>query len=146
MNVYFAASVSAGRDFEKYNHEIAKILEEMGHDVLSKHVVDWRKQLQFRKKAKKSKSYNKYISAHDRKMMNKADIVVAEVSQPSHGVGFEICYGAYVLGIPVVCLKHKSAGKITPTLVGDTSIYLDCYFYQDDNIEKVLTRALKRIS
>jgi nucleoside 2-deoxyribosyltransferase len=146
LKVYFAASVTGGRDYEDYNLEIAKILTDLGHKILTEHVVDFRLQKLLRKKAEGSRNFYSFISSHNKKLMHKADIMVAECSQGSLGTGFEICYEAYVLKIPVICLRHKRArGKASSTIFGEKSKLIKHYYYLDKDLEKVLIGAIKTL-
>ncbi|MDO8486908.1 MAG: nucleoside 2-deoxyribosyltransferase [Candidatus Curtissbacteria bacterium] len=144
MNIYFAGSITGGRDFEKYQHKIVYILKSFGHKVLSEHVSNFELQKKFRAKATKSGKFFKYISGHDKKLIYKADAIVAECSQGSLGTGFEICYGAYVLKIPVICLRfEKAPGIASSTIFGDDSKLIRAFLYNDKNLEEILQKALK---
>lgn len=146
IKVYFAAAVSGGRDFEKYFPEIVAVLENLGMKILSEHVVDFKKQQEFRMLAENAKDFYKYISVHNKKLMHRADLFVAECSQGSLGTGFEICYAAYVLKVPVVCLRHKKAkGKASSTIYGDNSKLIRPYYYSDRDIQSVLEKAVKEV-
>ena len=144
MRVYFAGSITGGRDFEKYQQVIVNFLKLKGHVILTEHVSDNKLQREVRAKARGSNNYYRFISVHDRLRMNKAQLLVAECSQASLGVGFEICYATYVLKIPVIALCHvKVKKKISPIIFGDTSKLIKPYFYNDKNIEEILENALK---
>jgi hypothetical protein len=143
VKVYFAGSITGGREFVRYQLEIVRLLKEKGYKVLTEHVSDDKLQKKLRAKAKLSKDYFSYISKHDRKLIDKADMVVAECSKASLGVGFEICYAAYYLKIPVIVLGHKSVKKrFSPIIFGDSSNFIKPYMYNDKNLEKVLSAAL----
>ena len=147
MKIYFAAAVTGGRTFEEYNLEIINILKSQGHRILSEHVANWKLQLAFRKKAEASKNSFKYISVHNKRLMEKSEVFVAECSQGSLGTGFEICYGAYFLKKPVIALRHEKAeGRASSTIFGDSSKLIKPYFYNDKNLEEVLKRALLKIT
>lgn len=144
MKIYFAGAVTGGRNFEKYQHKIVDILKSSGHKILSEHVSNWDMQQEFRMEAEKSGNFAKYISVHNKHLMHKADVMVAECSQGSLGVGFEVCYGAYVLKIPVICLRYEKAfsGRPSATIFGDNSKLIRPYFYSEKNLEDILKKAL----
>ncbi|MFW5702843.1 MAG: hypothetical protein ACOCXP_02655 [Candidatus Dojkabacteria bacterium] len=48
------------------------------------------------------------IYNYDRGCVEKSDVMIAEVSNPSHGVGMEIMY-AITLGKPLVAIAHADA-------------------------------------
>lgn len=146
MNIYFAGSITGGRDFDKYQLLIVDILKSKGHKILSEHVSNFELQKKFRAKATKSGNFAEYISSHNKKLMHKADAVVAECSQGSLGTGFEICYSAYVLKIPVICLRfEKAPGIASSTIFGDDSKLILPYTYNDKNLEEILLKAFKTI-
>lgn len=146
LKIYFAGSITGGRDFEKYQHKSVDILKSLGHKVLSEHVSNWDLQKIFREKAEKSGNFAKYISTHNKRLMHKADVMVAECSQGSLGVGFEVCYGAYVLKIPVICLRYEKAfgGRPSATIFGDDSKLIAPYFYNEKNLVEILKKALSK--
>ena len=105
LKVYFAGSIAGGRDFQKYQAKIVGLLEREGHEILTEHVSNNSLVKDLRNKAEASGNLFRYIAVHDRKRIKKADLLVAECSQASLGVGFEICYAAYLLKIPVIALR-----------------------------------------
>lgn len=145
MKIYFAGSITGGRDFEKYQQQIVNLLKLKGYIILTEHVSNNKLQKEVRSKARDSDDFYRFISVHDRKRMNKAELLVAECSQASLGVGFEICYASYVTKIPVVALCHvKAKKKISPIIFGDTSKLIRPYFYNEKNLEEILEKALQR--
>ena len=147
MNIYFAGAITGGREFARYQQLIVRSLKKLGHKILSEHVHSDELQRKFRKKAEKSKNYHSYISKHDKQLIMKADLVVAECSQGSLGTGFEICYAAYILKIPVIALRfEKASGRASSTIFGDSSKLINPYVYNDKNLEQILTEALKKFT
>jgi nucleoside 2-deoxyribosyltransferase len=96
--VFFSCSMRGG--FGKLAQEelrkIPDILEEQGMTVISRH--------QTREKFMESESRLTDSEIHDRDYawLKEADIVIAEITNPSLGVGAEIA-DAVNLGIPVLC-------------------------------------------
>ena len=83
MKIYFAASIRAGREKVTDYKKITDHLKKYG-TVLTEHVAD--KKLT----SYGSKGPSDTIHDNDLKMLLSADVVVAEVSVPSLGVGYEI--------------------------------------------------------
>lgn len=54
--------------------------------------------------------------------LRRSKIVVAEVTQPSLGVGYELGQ-AEALGIPVVCLHRPASGKSLSAMLGGNSTF-----------------------
>jgi nucleoside 2-deoxyribosyltransferase len=74
------------------------------------------------------------IYERDINMLNEADIMIAECSSPSHGVGYELGYALHIRKIPVIILRSKEAvGKLSAMLLGNPD--LDGYIieYGDEN-------------
>ncbi len=85
MKIYFAGSIRGGReDREKY-FKIIEYLKKHG-EVLSEHIgsenIDH----------KGEKLSSEEIFNRDVEWIKKADVIIAEVSTPSLGVGYEICF------------------------------------------------------
>jgi nucleoside 2-deoxyribosyltransferase len=107
MKIYFAGSIRGGRDDAALYRQIILLLMEYG-GVLTEHVGsaglvragadDWS---------------DEFIYARDMAWLAEADAVVAEVTIPSHGVGYEIAR-AEALGKPVLCLHHCELYQTQP--------------------------------
>ena len=65
------------------------------------------------------------IFSRDLRWLDESDLVVAEVSTPSHGVGYEIAYARYVRRIPVIALYRRGRTKRCSAMIsGDPGIRL----------------------
>ncbi|MEL7591327.1 MAG: nucleoside 2-deoxyribosyltransferase [Anaerolineaceae bacterium] len=84
------------------------------------------------------------IFERDMAWIRDCDAVVAEVSSPSHGVGYEIAY-ALLLGKPVLCC-HKNGKRVSKIITGNTNPGLTVIRYETDaeavNVVQEFTRAL----
>jgi len=109
MKIYFAASIRAGReDVDTYS----KIIEHLKNhgEVLTEHIGD---------KNISSKGENlpvEEIHARDLDFLFSSDVVVAEVSNPSLGVGYEIGI-AVEHGKKILCLYRPQEGKLLSTML-----------------------------
>ena len=116
MKIYFAASIRGGRDDVLIYSELIKLLQKYG-TVLTEHVAD--------------KNLNDFGESslddekiHDRDMnwLLESDIVIAEVTNPSLGVGYEVGR-AIENDKKVVCLyKVKENKKISAMILGSNKI------------------------
>lgn len=76
--------------------------------------------------------------------LDAADIVVAEISKPSTGVGYELAYARHKLAIPVICLWRPAHTKRCTAMVrGDRGIEL--LTYADGDLDGVLPRLLEAL-
>lgn len=72
-------------------------------------------------------------------------LIVAEVSQPSTGVGYEIATGRYRHRIPVVCLyRPKYTKRCTAMVAGDSGV--EMIEYSDETIEPMLSRLIHAVT
>lgn len=102
MDIFFSGSIRGGRtDRELY----ADLVAHLGHygTVLSEHVAE--KGVEEQEAA--AGLDDEDIYTQDLTWLEQADVVVAEVTQPSIGVGYEIGR-AVAMETPVLCLYRKS--------------------------------------
>ena len=120
MKIYFAGSIRGGRSDRTIYHEIISLLKIYG-TVLTEHVGD-----------SNLGSTGEQLSdenIHDRDMnwILESDIVVAEVTNPSLGVGYEIA-AAIGLNKKIYCLYRVSAhNKLSAMISGSKNINLIKY-------------------
>jgi len=97
LKIYFAASIRGGRkDQNKYNELIGFLSSKV--EVLTEHVGD----LSLGQTGEQHFT-DKEIYQRDLEWLESADAVIAEVTNPSLGVGYELGI-AEKLGKPVLCL------------------------------------------
>ena len=97
MKIYFAASIRGGRkDQNKYNELIRFLSSKV--EVLTEHVGD-----SSLEQTGEQNLSDKEIYKRDLEWLESADAVIAEVTNPSLGVGYELGI-AEKLGKPVLCL------------------------------------------
>ena len=96
--VYFCGAIRGGRTLQPLYAQIVTFLQERGWEVLTKHVAApdvLAQEHQYKFSATD-------IYARDMRWLEACDLVVAEVSVPSLGVGFELAT-AQQWGKPIVC-------------------------------------------
>jgi nucleoside 2-deoxyribosyltransferase len=121
MNIYFACAITGGREFEPVYQAIVNALLQDGHVVptaaLTKSgVADDEGALAPR-----------YVYARDVKWLQKCNVLIAEVSVPSHGVGYEIGY-ALNANKPVICLYQQDC-KVSKMITGNPDPKLTVQMY-----------------
>lgn len=131
ITIYFSGSISGGRADVGLYKRIVAALEEDGVRVLagsvaSEHVTDGGDPLD-----------PCFIFNRDIAWLEEADVLVAEVSTPSTGVGYEIAAARYRYDIPVICLYRRAYTKRCSAMVaGDRGIELIEY----EDVEEMLPR------
>ena len=77
------------------------------------------------------------IFSRDLRWIDEADVLVAEVSMPSIGVGYEIAAARYRNRMPVIALYRPAhTRRCTAMVAGDEAIRL--IEYSDDSIDSML--------
>ncbi|XP_019715500.1 5-hydroxymethyl-dUMP N-hydrolase [Hippocampus comes] len=128
MKIYFCGSIRGGRaDARLYEH-IVETLGKFGK-VLTEHVGDG--QLSHTGE----ESDDRAIHDRDLEWLRQADAVVAEVTQPSLGVGYELGH-AYLMRKRTLCLFRPSSGRKLSAMIrgaadGERMVVTD-YAGQDD--------------
>jgi hypothetical protein len=113
MKIYFSGSISGGRDHAAiYPHLVAR-LQAQGHHVLSAHVAD-----PAALEAEKDMPPRE-VFERDTSWVKEAEVLIAEVSTPSLGVGYEIAL-AVQLGKPVLCV-YQSGVRLSKMISGNTA-------------------------
>ena len=109
MTIYFAGSIRGGRQGLDRYREIISLLKRYG-DVLTEHVghVD-------PAELEKDKS-DSDIYREDMAWLHRCDALVAEVTYPSLGVGYEIA-SAEGLGKKILCLFCPGAGYLLSSMI-----------------------------
>ena len=123
MKIYFACSISGGRKDEKAYQFMVQVLIGMGIDVPTAHIAETGiEEVDAREEPTD-------IYERDVNWIRESDLLVAEVSTPSHGVGYEIGY-ALDLDKPVLCLYQKDI-VVSKMITGNSHPLLTVMEYQD---------------
>ncbi len=110
MKIYFAGSIRGGRDDKELYFEIIQMLGKHGQ-VLTEHIGD--KTLSA---LGDDGPTEEYIFERDMDWLKSADYIVAEVSTPSIGVGYEIGY-AEAIGKKIFCLYREGASHRNSAMI-----------------------------
>ena len=121
MKIYFAGSIRAGREDQEFYHQLIKSLQGYG-PVLTAHVGD----PDLTELGDDGPS-DRMIYQRDMAWLAEAALMVAEVTVPSLGVGYEIGR-AESRGIPVLCLYRERDGRrLSPMISGNPKVTLTKY-------------------
>ena len=132
MKIYFAGAIRGGRERVQTFIKINELLKLYGQ-ILDEHVANPNVNL-IEQNNTTSEIYNRDIE-----WIRSCDVVVAEVSTPSLGVGYELCYAEH-LGIPIIVLYDKSV-NVSAMIVGNE--YFDLIPY--DNDEELLVKLDNKV-
>ncbi len=113
MNIYFSCSLTGGRDDQSTYALIVDHLIQLGHDVPTAHLAS-PDVMDLERIVEPNEVYTRDIA-----WIQSADVVIAEVSTPSHGVGYEIAY-ALQIGRDVLCC-HREGVPVSKMITGNDS-------------------------
>jgi nucleoside 2-deoxyribosyltransferase len=139
MNVYFACSITGGRQDELVYQQLVATLQGHGHQVptallASPDVMPLEGVIPAED-----------VYARDVGWITECDMLLAEVSTPSHGVGYEIGF-ALSLGKRVLCLYRKGR-KVSKMILGNPHPQLTIHAYETpDQAVQMLSSYLENIS
>ncbi|HEY5609643.1 MAG TPA: hypothetical protein VIL97_00435 [Thermoanaerobaculia bacterium] len=144
MTIYFSGSISGGRDDVAKYRRIADYLESAGHRLVSRHVCD--ESLTAGGEALTAEEIFDRDMAWIAEAASENGALVAEVSVPSLGVGYEIATARYRYGMPVICLyRREHTQRCSAMVSGDRGVtFLD---YTEEGFESMLEKlgeALRR--
>lgn len=122
MDVYFACSITGGRQEEKIYQLIVAELLNLGYSVPTAHLSQ-SDVTEIENTADPRETYTRDIN-----WIREAQALVAEVSTPSHGVGYEIAF-ALSLNKPVLCLVHENK-SVSKMISGNTHPQLSLGIYK----------------
>lgn len=133
MNIYFSCSITGGRSDQRVYQTIVNTLLAAGHEVptailSSAEVMDLEAVVS-----------PEEVFRRDVAWVEACDLMVAEVSTPSHGVGYEIAL-ALCLGKPVLCF-YQTGRKVSKMITGNTHERIKSMAYAD---EKQLVEQLNQ--
>lgn len=144
-DIYFCGSIRAGRqDAELYRTIIGK-LKSYG-TVLTEFVGTMTEADALQANGNSHEENDKEIYEKDMRLLDQCEALIAEVTQPSLGVGFEISR-AVTLNKPLLCLYRPTTGKCLSSLVrgihnGDTITVLD---YKEDELDGILADFFEKV-
>lgn len=140
MKVYFSASLSRYRKLLPLTKDIASIIEDLGHEVASRHVTseettngNW-----------EEKYDPKRLFEREMRRLASSNILITEATTPSFGAGFLI-QSAIALGKPILTLHYGIEEKNAPLMLrGHSSVNLQ--MYTEENIRPLLEKFFRSIS
>lgn len=118
-NIYFAGSIRGGRSDANIYKQLVEELKTYGA-VLTEHIS--LEEVSF-------DLSDRHIHDRDLKWLSNSDILIAEVTTPSLGVGYEIGR-AVEMSKPVICLYRKEGEALLSAMIGGSSA-VKVYNYAD---------------
>ncbi|MBP5689228.1 MAG: nucleoside 2-deoxyribosyltransferase [Muribaculaceae bacterium] len=126
MKIYFAGSIRGGRVDAGLYRRIISHMQQMGHVVLTEHVGSDHLCLEEQERDRDAKIYEQ-----DTAWLRESDVVIAECTCPSLGVGYELAY-AERFEIPVHIFYNPSKCALSAMLTGDSYFHIHPYEKEED--------------
>jgi nucleoside 2-deoxyribosyltransferase len=129
MNIYLACTVRGDRGAIETTRALADAIESMGHTVLTRHL------LCDEADTEEGQLSERAVFERDLEWLDEADVLIAEASGSSYGVGFEVGYvigRATETGQRVLLLYDASQrSKVSRLIVGNAHPACTTYPYRD---------------
>jgi hypothetical protein len=139
MDIYFACSITGGRQAEEAFQVIVRTLEEAGHSVPTAHLSQ-PDVLALELMVEPGEVYQRDIE-----WIANSQALVAEVTSPSHGVGYEIAF-ALSIGKPVLCC-YREGTPVSKMITGNNHPCLRVRSYQRlGQLQAILTEFLGEVN
>lgn len=133
MNVYFARSIRGNHtadDMPAFN-TIARVIS-------AQHMLMW----ELAQKPGPTANTDEYIYQRDIDWIDQCKAMIAEVTNPSLGVGYEIAYARHAVKIPVLCIARKDT-TVSAMIAGGNGVQ----YYRDlADLENLVETFLDGVS
>ncbi|XP_039710442.1 5-hydroxymethyl-dUMP N-hydrolase [Pteropus medius] len=134
--LYFCGSIRGGREDRALYRRIVSRLRRFGA-VLTEHVAA----AELSARGEEAARGDRLIHDQDLAWLQQADVVVAEVTQPSLGVGYELGR-AVALNKRILCLFRPQSGRVLSAMIrgaADGSRF-QVWDYEEGEVEAMLDR------
>ena len=122
MKVYFAGSIRGGRVDACLYHRLIEYIKKKNHSVLTEHVGNL---------ALQESGTDEEIYRQDTAWLREADVVIAECTQPSLGVGYELAY-AEQHQKPCHLFYQRERTSLSAMLTGDSWFTIHPYGTEEE--------------
>jgi nucleoside 2-deoxyribosyltransferase len=140
LKIYFASAIRGFNYTENsvLNKLIIDSLKTQGHEVLSEHIGD-----ESIRTAGEINLTDKQIHDRDMQWITDADVIIAEVSNPSLGVGYEIGR-ALDRGKRILCLFKTQSRRLSAMIRGSDKITVADYKTPEEAM-RIITEYLNSL-
>lgn len=146
IRVYCSGPIRGDTSFVDNYHHLIEMVNELGAMALAESGNDIRRERNKNDDGKYPPG-DRGIYKRDMEWLESSHCVVAEVSAPSHGAGFEISYALFVMNIPVLIFHSRKGKRLSAMLQGCDLPNITVIHYSDfGEIEVRLREFLHRVS
>ena len=132
MIIYCAGPIKGDTTFQKFYLKIIDFVESEGHTPLAGISAGL---------TAANPLTDKQIYKRDLKWIDGSKIMIAEISAPSLGVGFEIAYAVYQKKMPVLALVNDTVKNVSAMITGCDSNLLTVAKFRDTEDLKEIIRS-----
>jgi len=142
VKVYFACSITGGRDNAHLYQDIVDGIKETGAELLSELFADQSINSKTGVGIKKGMSKHS-IWKFDMDWVRQADVIIAEVTQPSLGVGYEIAK-AEEMGKPVLSLFYEPSDKRLSAMIEGSDRNQTEYYSDQSEVKNIIAKFISK--
>ena len=137
MIIYCAGAIKGDTAYQNNYIEMIRFIESMNHTALA--------ELNGKFKFSIPLSDNQ-VYTRDIKWIEGSELMIAEISGPSLGVGFEIAYALFQKEIPVLALVSSNVKKISAMITGCNSELLTIKRYKNiEDMQNIISIYFKNL-
>ena len=130
MIIYCAGPIKGDTTFQKIYLEIINFVESEGHTPLAELSAKF---------TPTNPLTDKQIYTRDLKWIDGSKMMIAEISGPSLGVGFEISYALFQKKIPVLALANKKMEKVSAMITGcDSNLLTIAKYGTEEELREII--------
>jgi nucleoside 2-deoxyribosyltransferase len=135
MIVYCAGAIKGDTAYQNNYKEIIQYIGSMNHAALAELNGNFKFSIPLS---------DKQIYTRDIKWIESSELVIAEISGPSLGVGFEIAYAIFQKEIPVLALVSSDVKKVSAMITGCNSKLLTIKRYKNiEDMKNIISNYFK---
>ena len=131
MIIYCAGPIRGDITYQQFFTKIIDYIESEGHTVLAEFSGKFSSTIPLT---------DKQTYKRDLKWIDGSKLMIAEISGPSLGVGFEISYAIFQRKLPILALCNSEVQNISSMITGCDSPLLTIQKYQDEDDMKRIVR------
>ena len=131
MIIYCAGPIRGDITYQKFFTKIIDYIESEGHTVLAEFSGKFSSTIPLT---------DKQTYKRDLKWIDGSKLMIAEISGPSLGVGFEISYAIFQRKLPILALCNSEVQNISSMITGCDSPLLTIQKYQNEDDMKRIVR------
>lgn len=137
MMVYCAGAIKGDTAYQNNYIEMIRFIESMNHTALAELNGKFKSSIPLT---------DDQVYTRDIKWIEGCELMIAEISGPSLGVGFEIAYAIFQKEIPVLALVSSGVKKISAMITGCNSELLTIKRYKNiEDMQNIISKYFKNL-